>query len=208
MKLNKFTLSLALLLTLCVGAGAQSITNAETATTSPPTYAQLGGTFASWLLTVNTNYSYATVLLWDAPVYQENINIANETGFSLDLWRQNIAPFQNIFESIEGRFRQAGIAGVFASDGFGPEVGYMYGSLRVGAYFNYVYNENPVALGEHVRNNFEYGAFADQMMNSSTAAGFFISRQSHGPKLPVIGINVTVTFGTQTGLASELQSLF
>lgn len=163
-------------------------------------------TAALWASSVNTNYSYADLVAWDGPIYQNQLNIANELGASYDLWHSVNEPNNmdgTAFVAPEGRFRQAGIAGVLASGSGGLELGYMKGDLRVLGFADFVYFNNPTLLNAPDRYAYEIGGQVEKMLSPNTAAGVFVSFQEH-QKYPIVGINLNVTFGTLGGLFSHL----
>ena len=168
--------------------------------TKAPTLVDTLSLGASWLGNINTNYSYQDVILWDGPVYENQVNIANELGGSYDIWHSVTGPTTNglIFGAIESRSRQAGIAGSWLSEGLGGEFGWQKCSFRGGVFVDGIYLNHPSAVGAKSRLGAEGGVFMDDMLSAATAAGVFISGQT-GQKYPIIGANLKVTFGNGGG---------
>jgi len=216
---HRFTrMALAIFLIIGLGFTAPASASSETSltggqTSTPPTIKGLLSTASDWISTYDTNLSYQDVIIWDGPVYQNQINIANELGGSYDFWRQKVSPSNTglasvgnklggqMFGALEARLRQAGIAGTRVSEGGGGEFGWMKYDFRVGVFADAVYLDNLAAmnLAGKSRLTAEFGIFADKMMTSSSAAGIFISEQLH-QKYPIIGVNLNVSFGNGTGL--------
>ena len=175
-----------------------------------PTISGLTSTFSDWISSYNTNYSFQDALVWDGPVYQDQVNFGNELGGSYDFWRQNISTNNSgiagianklsgqCFGAIEGRFRQAGITGSWVSMAGGGEFGWQKYDFRAGVFADGVYLNNPSAMHVSHRGTAEIGIFADKMMASSSAVGLFISQQIF-QKSPIIGANLNVSFGNGTG---------
>jgi hypothetical protein len=158
-------------------------------------------TAAGWVSTVNTNYHYADLVVWDGPVYENQVNVANEIGASYDFWRSQTnalttAPL--LFSAVETRERQAGIAGSWLSESGGLEFGWQHCDFRAGAFGDGVYLNHPSAVGSKHRFGFEGGMFVDKMVSSAAAVGLFVSGQS-GQKYPLFGANLNVSFGGGTG---------
>lgn len=157
---------------------------------------------AGWLGNINTNYHYQDVILWDGPIYQNQVNIANEIGGSYDVFRSNtnVATSSSLlFGAIETRQRQAGIAGSWLSHGAGGEFGWQRCDFRGGLFIDGVYLDHPSTVGATRHIGIEGGVFADKMLSAASAVGVFVSGQS-GQKYPLFGANLTVSFGNGTGL--------
>ena len=203
----KSILKLTLAAMLCV-AGYQS--HADTNAPIAPTVGGLTSTFADWISTYDTNLSFQDFIVWDGPVYQSGVNIANELGFSYDFWRQGISTNNTgvaaignklsgqLFGAFEGRFRQGGIAGNWVSMAGGAEFGWQKYDFRAGLYANGVYLNNPSVMNVKHRETAEVGLFADKMMTKASAVGIFIAEQIY-QKSPIIGANLNVSFGNGTG---------
>jgi hypothetical protein len=175
-------------------------------TNTAPSFGGAVSTFTSWVGNINTNYSFASLILWDGPLYANNVNIANELGGSYDLWLQNSAPNNmngTIFDSVEGRFRQAGIAGVYASGNIGDEIGWMKGDFRAFFFADGVYLAKPSVFDTNDRFAGEFGIQAEKMFSPSTAGAIFVSMQT-GQSSPFFGVNFTVTFGSIGGLLNKI----
>jgi hypothetical protein len=184
-----------------------SVIGAQAQTNTTPTLGGLASTITGWIGNINTNYSYADVILWDGLIYENQLNVANELGGSYDLWHSVVVPNNStgtLFDSVEGRFRQAGIAGVFASEQGGDEFGYMKGDFRIFGYVDGVFLQNPqVFSGSSHKGAWEVGLQAEKMFSQNMAGAIFIGMQEH-QKYPLIGVNITVTFGTIGGLLKNI----
>jgi len=182
------------------------LSTAQAQTNTPPTFTGALSTAANWVSTINTNYSWADVILWDGAVYANQINVANELGGSADLFHSVNEPNNMngcLFDALEARARQAGIAGTFVSEQGGDELGWMKGDLRVFGFADFVYLEQPQVLNAPCREAYEFGLQAEKMLSTSTAMALFVSKQEH-QKSPFIGVNFTVTFGTIGGLLKNM----
>ena len=194
-------------------AAPATATVTPAATNPQATVNGLISTFSGWISKFDTNLNFQDVILWDGPVYQNQINIANEMGGSYDFWRQKVSASNTglasvgnklggqMFGAVEARLRQAGIAGTRLSEGAGGEFGWMKFDFRAGLFADAVYLDNPAAMNTSSKDRIvpEVGLFADKMMTSSSAVGIFISEQLH-QKYPIIGANLNVSFGNGTGL--------
>ena len=169
---------------------SQAQTNAPT----PPTPSGVAARVESWLDNYDTNLSYSDVIVWDGPVYQDQVNVANELGASYDVWRSSTNTDNLFFAGVEARLRQGAIAGAFVSEGVGGEFGWMKYDFRVR-------RENALATktgGGHYA--FELGAFADKMLSKSSAMGVFISKQTaDSSHAPLIGVDFNLSFGNGKG---------
>jgi hypothetical protein len=196
----------ALLLLTAVNANAQTDTNTPT----PPTVNGLISTFGSWIGTYNTNLSFQDIIIWDGPVYENQVNIGNELGASYDVWRQTISTNNTglasvgnklggqMFLGLEARIRQASVAGARVSEAGGLEFGWMKYDFRAGVFADGVYLDHPSVVGVTGHEQAEFGIFAEKMLSPSSALGMFISEQT-GQKFPIIGANLNVSFGNGTG---------
>jgi hypothetical protein len=163
-------------------------------------------TVASWATTINTNYYFPDVLLWDGPVYQKGVNIANEVGGSWDLWRQNAGTNagSTLFAGLELRARQGAVGSAFVSENFGGEFGWINHDFKVGVFADGVYRSDAaLAAADGGRMAGEFGLFADKMLSPGSAAGVFVSIQT-GDATPLVGANLNVTFGSVTGFLGYL----
>jgi hypothetical protein len=186
------------------GARAQTVTNTE------PTVPGLISTFGNWVSTYDTNLTFDDVIIWDGPIYQNNVNIGNELGASYDVWRQKISTNNTslasvgnklggqMFLALEGRCRQASIAGNRVSESGGIEFGWMKYDFRAGLFADGVYIDHPSAVGVTGHEQAEFGLFMEKMLSKASALGAFISEQT-GQKQPIIGANLNVSFGNGTG---------
>jgi hypothetical protein len=175
--------------------------HSQTTTNTVPSLGDSLSSVASWAGNINTNLHYADVILWDGPVYENQVNVANELGGSYDLWRSDTNALTGnslLFAGVETRNRQAGIAGSWLSEGFGGEFGWMKGDFRAGLFCDGVHLDNPGAVGATSHFAFEGGIFADKMLSSASAVGLFGSFQT-GQKYPILGAHLVVTFGNGTG---------
>jgi len=168
-------------------------------TNTPPTPAGVISTLGAWLGNYNTNLVFQDIIIWDGPIYQNQINVANEIGASYDVFRSK--PLSNggdIFVAPEGRFRQAGIGGVWLSESGGLQFGWMKFDFRIAGYCDGVYLNNPQATGVNQREQVEFGAQAEKMLTPSTAVGMFVGGQTRH-SYPIFGVNLNVSFGNGTG---------
>lgn len=196
-----------MLAALLCGAG---YSQAQTDTNTQPTVPGLISTFGKWVGSYDTNLTFDDVIIWDGPIYQNQINIGNELGGSYDVWRQkistnntSIASVANklggqMFGAVEARLRQASIAGDRLSEAGGLEFGWMKYDFRAGLFSDLVYLDHPGAVGRSGHIQGEGGLFAEKMLSKSSALGMFISLQT-GAKQPIIGANLNVSFGNGTG---------
>jgi hypothetical protein len=180
---------------------AQTVTNSPP---PPPAIPGAGSTVAQWFTGQNTNLSWQDVTIWDGPVYLNNVNVANEFGGSCDLWRSGTNSASVLFAAVEGRTRQAGVAGTFVSQNAGAEFGWMKYDVRLGAFFDGVYRNNITIGDAHDRLGVELGLFADRKLSENTGLGFFVSYQS-GQKYPLIGAQLNVSFGNGNGFLGLFQ---
>jgi hypothetical protein len=154
-----------------------------------------------WAGNINTNYHFADVLVWDGPVYLNQVNVANELGGSYDIWHSDSNPLTTngvIFGALEGRFRQAGIAGTWVSEAGGFEFGWQKCDFRAGLFVDGVYLNQPAALGSKHRESAEFGVFVDKMLSSASALGLFVADEPD-LKYPLLGANLNISFGNGTG---------
>jgi hypothetical protein len=203
-RVSKVIVISALLLGAGLAARAQTITNTE------PTVPGLVSTFGNWVGSYDTNLTFQDIVLWDGPVYQNGVNFANELGVSVDLWKQKIGTNNvglasvgnklggQLFQAIEGRFRQASIGGLNLSEAGGIEFGWTKYDFRAGVFGDCVYLNRPEEVHMTHRVTGEFGAFADKMLSKSSAVGIFISQQI-GQDAKIIGANLKVSFGNGTG---------
>jgi hypothetical protein len=195
MKLKSILAMVAAALVLAVNVQAQ------TNTPTPPTPSGVIAKAESWLDHFDTNLSYSDVIVWDGPVYQDQVNVANELGASYDVWRSTTNTANMFFAGVEARLRQGAIAGAFVSEGVGGEFGWMKYDFRAGLFANGVRRENSLAAktgGGHYA--FELGAFADKMLSTSSAVGVFISKQTaDSSHAPLIGVDFNLSFGNGKG---------
>ncbi len=184
---------LTTLLTLALAFQIKAQTNS-----APPTFPGIGTTLSAWFTSQNTNLAWQDITVWDGPVYLNNVNIANELGGSCDLWRSGTNTSSILFAALEGRTRQAGIAGTFVSQNLGGEFGWMTYDIRLGCYLDGVYR-NDITVGDaHTRLGVELGAFADKKISANSGLGFFMSYQS-GQKYPLLGAQLNISFGNGSG---------
>ena len=191
--LSRFPLCFVLFCSTLLCSG-QTDTNSP----PPPTIPGVGSTVSQWFASQNTNLSWQDVTIWDGPVYLNNVNVANEFGGSYDLWRSGTNTASILFAAVEGRTRQAGIAGTFVSQNAGAEFGWMKYDVRLGAFLDGVYRNNITIGDAHSRLGVELGLFADKKLSQNTGLGFFISYQTE-QKYPLIGGQLNVSFGNGKG---------
>ena len=165
------------------------------------------GNAISWFTSINTNYSFADVVIWDGPVYVQQLNVANEAGLSYDLWHSDNTPNYaagTVFAAIEGRFDQAGIAGAFVSEQGSLEFGYMKGDLRAFGFLGAAYFEEPQVFNTSHRLALSGGVQLEKLWSADgTGAALFVEMQQH-QRAPIIGANLTVSFGTIGGFFSKI----
>jgi hypothetical protein len=160
-------------------------------------------TLVGWVGSYNTNNAFGDFLGWDGPIYQNQVNVANEIGASYDLYRSAPAfsPSGLFFIAPEARFRQAGIVGVFVSEQGGIEGGWEKYDFRAGIALDGVHRENMLATrtgGGHAA--LEVLVFADKMFSSASGAGLFAGMDTgDNAHAPVIGVNLNLDFGNGSG---------
>lgn len=182
-----------------------------TGTNNGPTTIQtvqgMGSTVAGWFSSENPANRYQDLLFWTGAVNQNNATVANETGLSYDIWRQNkdYYPFTStntvnstLFAAVESRTRMAGIGGAFQSEGVGPEFGWMQNDVRVGVFASAVYRFSTVGSPSNAKMRGEFGVFADKMLTANSAIGLMLSFQT-GEKYPFVGGQFNVSFGNGKG---------
>ena len=203
---TQFTLlATAALLAVGLATQAQTITNTE------PTVPGLVSTFGNWVGSYDTNLSFQDITIWDGPIYQNHVNVGNEIGGSIDIWKQKLGTNNvglasvgnklggQMFLAGEARIRQASIAGLNLSEGGGLEFGWTKCDFRAGGFGDLVYLNHPDDLKSQSHITGEFGVFADKMLSKSSAMGIFISQQI-GQKSQIIGANLNVSFGNGTGI--------
>lgn len=175
---------------------------AEAQTNTPPTLSSEGSMALSWATTINTNYSFADMILWDGPLYENGVNVANELGASYDVWHSKVVPNNStgtLFAAPEVRFRQAGIGGIFASESGGAEFGWMKGDFRIAGFVDGVYLQNPSVFNTSSRGGAEFGLQAEKLFSATgSGAGAFFSMPTYQSR-PIIGASLTLSFGTIGG---------
>jgi hypothetical protein len=188
-------------LALLTMALCQLPTGASAQTNLPPTIPSIVNTFTSFVTTQNTNLSFQDIIVWDGPVYQSQVNVANELGLSVDAWHSRTAltatNASTLFAAPETRLRQGALAGAFVSEAGGGEFGWQIYDLRVGVFADGLYR-NQLAGGQHDRLGCEGGVFADKLFGKNSGIGLFLSEQT-GSAIPLIGVNVNLTFGNSQG---------
>ena len=79
-----------------VAALVLATVTAQAQTNTPPTLQSEGSTALTWATTINTNYSFADMILWDGPLYENGVNIANELGASYDVWHSTLVDRKSV----------------------------------------------------------------------------------------------------------------
>jgi hypothetical protein len=198
MKITRLILTIAagLLLVAAVNARGQTITN------TAPNIPGLTSTLGNWLSSYNTNFTFQDIVIWDGPIYQDGVNVANELGGSVDLWKSK--PIKNggsLYVAVEARFRQASVGGLNLSEGGGIQLGWTKYDFKIGLFGEVVYLNHPDEVGlppdRHLTG--EFGIQAMKMLSPSVATGIFISQQIYQPA-QIIGVNLNVSFGNGTGV--------
>jgi hypothetical protein len=205
LRLNlNLALATTLLLTVLTSPAQGLLTSTNPAIAVPITPLTVPGlinTFTTFVTTEDTNLAFQDIIVWDGPVYQSQINIANELGASLDVWHSHpaltTADSGTLFAAPEIRLRQGAIAGAFVSENAGGEFGWQIHDLRVGVFADGVYR-NQLTGSQSQRLGFEGGVFADKMFGKNSGIGLFLSEQT-GSAIPLIGLNVNLTFGNRQG---------
>ena len=173
------------------------------AQSNAPTLGNTLSQVGTWAGTINTNYHYQAVMVWDGPIYANQVNVANELGGSFDFYTSSANRMADTngftLAAVEARSRQAGIAGTFVSEQGGLQFGYEKCDFRAVVYLDYVNNAHPENLGSTKRNTFEGGLMVDKMLSASSAVGVFAAWQ-RGIKYPIIGAQLNVSWGGGTGL--------
>ena len=82
---TQFTL-LATAALLAVGLATQ----AQTTTNTDPTVPGLVSTLGNWVGSYDTNLTFQDIIVWDGPIYQNHVNVGNEIGGSIDIWKQKL----------------------------------------------------------------------------------------------------------------------
>lgn len=190
-----------------VAALVLATVTAQAQTNTPPTLQSEGSTALTWATTINTNYSFADMILWDGPLYENGVNIANELGASYDVWHSTVVPNNStgtLFAAPEARFRQAGIAGIFGSESGGMEFGYMKGDFRIAGYVDGVYLQNPSVFNTSSRGGAEFGLQAEKLFTATgSGAAVFFGMPTYQSR-PIIGASLTISFGTIGGFLHNI----
>jgi hypothetical protein len=195
-RIKQFGLPLLILLFM-----ASAATSRAQSSNTPPSIGDILSTGAGWIGNINTNYHFQNAIVWDGPIYENQVNVANELGASYDLWHSDTNSMTTngiLFGAIETRQRQAGIAGTWLSHGGGAEFGWQKCDFRGGLFIDGVYLDHPSSVGASSHLAGEVGLFADKMLSSASAVGIFVAGQS-GQKYPIIGANLNVSFGSGGG---------
>jgi len=186
------------------------VTAASLESTNPTTIQTvqgMGTTVAGWFTSENPANRFQDLLFWTGAVNQNNATVANETGLSYDIWRQNqdYYPFtgtntssSTLFAAAESRTRMSGLGGLFQSEGIGPEFGWMQNDVRVGVFVDGTYRFSTIGSPSSSKLRAELGVFADKMLTPNSAIGLMLSYQT-GEKYPFIGAQFNVTFGNGKG---------
>lgn len=206
---NKSLVILTLLTTLAIftTVTCKAQTNLISGTNTYQQIVGTGTTIAGWFSSENPANRYQDVLFWSGAINQNNATVANETGGSWDLWRQNAGYYpytgsntvdSTLFAAVETRTRMAGIGGTLLSQGVGPEFGWMQNDIRLGVFVEPVYRFSVAGSPSTAKTRAEFGLFGDKMVSQNAAVGLMISFQT-GERYPFIGGDMSISFGNGKG---------
>jgi hypothetical protein len=167
----------------------------------------IGTTLGDWFTSENPTNRYQDVLTWAGVINQNGAPVANETGGSWDLWRQNkdYYPFiSGTNQSSSTLFLGPEVRGRFSSPGIvsgqaGPEFGWMENDIRLGAAVDFVHRFSTLGSRSSAKERWELDFFADKMVSKNTAVGFMLGFQAHEP-IPLFGGQMNISFGNGKGL--------
>lgn len=192
--MKKLLVLIAATVSLSYVSSAQITTNTFT-----DPYQSIVSSAESYLTSVNTNFTYAPVLLWDEVNYQNQVDISDGIGLSYDIYTiygtygtigTNGTLTGGMTVSLEGGIRNIGIAGQVCSGQGGAGINYNLFDIRFGVYVDGGYN------AIHSTGFVEAGFRLLKKPTQNTFAGLGLALQypNKGPQYPLVSIFAGVTF--------------
>jgi hypothetical protein len=145
----------------------------------------------NYFTTVNTNFTFQRVQVWNGMEYQNGVNIADDLAASFDVYAPAGCYTGGLSVSLEGDMRNSGIAGTIVSGQGGAGLNYNYYDIRLGGYADGGYS----AVSH--KGYGELGLRAMKKMTPNTFAGISLGMQLptiKGPNYPLAGVFAGVTF--------------
>jgi hypothetical protein len=175
---------------------AQVITN----TTFASPYQNIISSATEYLTTINTNYQFAPLLLWDEVNYQNQIDISDGIGVSYDIYQPagcygtintNGVTKGGFTGSVEAGIRNIGIAGQVCSGQGGFGLNYNLFDVRAGLYIDGGYN----AIDSKAFGEVGFRLLKKPTQNTFAGLGLALQFPDKGPAAyPLVSVFGGITF--------------